>query len=335
MTGESAPQWPELTPEHPLSKLLTLLPAILETTGHCEIYGIKLDAAAPFHTKLILQKFLRANHNHVEKAKEQLSKALTWRKAFQPEKCLGDKFPQDKFAGLGYVTVLEKVPGSVNEKDICTWNIYGAVKDNKKTFGHLDAYVYATSRHMTLSANVFRFMRWRIALMELGISKLDLASATKPIPDFGQGPDPYQGIQVHEYMNVSFIRQDPLVKAASSKGNISKGVSCTVDANHVQPSRSSVLTIPRPCQGSSSSLYRCLCSGCESKSSIQGHIYLLIIDRFTAMKLILAKETVKKFTVMSYPNQLATELGQSVPKVYGGTGEPLETIGETLAMEQA
>jgi phosphatidylinositol transfer protein SFH5 len=51
------------------------------------------------------------------------------------------------------------------------------------------------------------------------------------------------------------------------------------------------------------------------------------------MKLILAKETVKKFTVMSYPNQLATELGQSVPKVYGGAAEPLEAIGETLTME--
>lgn len=139
MAEVSAPQWPELTPEHPLSKFLALLPAILDTAGHTEIYGINLDAAGSFHTKLILQKFLRANSNDVEKAKEQLLKALTWRKEFQPEKCLEDKFPQDKFAGLGYVTVLEKVPGSVNEKDICTWNIYGAVKDNKKTFGDLDA----------------------------------------------------------------------------------------------------------------------------------------------------------------------------------------------------
>jgi hypothetical protein len=53
--------------------------------------------------------------------------------------------------------------------------------------------------------------------MELGIEKLGLASATKPIPDFGQGPDPYQGIQVHDYMSVSFLRQDPHVKAASKK----------------------------------------------------------------------------------------------------------------------
>lgn len=139
MAEVSTPQWPELAAEHPLSQFLTQLPSILETAAHNEIYGIKLDAAGPFHTKLILQKFLRANANDVEKAKEQLSKALTWRKEFQPEKCLEDKFPKDKFDGLGYVTVLEKVPGSENEKDICTWNIYGAVKDNKKTFGDLDA----------------------------------------------------------------------------------------------------------------------------------------------------------------------------------------------------
>ena len=62
-----------------------------------------------------------------------------------------------------------------------------------------------------------RFLRWRVALMELGIEKLGLTSATKPIPDFGQGPDPYQGIQVHDYMSVSFLRQDPYVKAASKK----------------------------------------------------------------------------------------------------------------------
>lgn len=103
--------------------------------------------------------------------------------------------------------------------------------------------------------------------MELGISKLNLASATKPIPDFGQGPDPYQGIQVHEYMNVSFIRQDPLVKAASSKGKIREGTKYVANANYAQPSKSSVLTIPRPCQGSSSSLYRCLCSGCKSRAT--------------------------------------------------------------------
>lgn len=54
---------------------------------------------------------------------------------------------------------------------------------------------------------------------------------------------------------------------------------------------------------------------------------------FTAMKLIMSKETVKKFTVMSYPKQLATELGSSLPTEYGGKAESLQAIGETLSLE--
>lgn len=55
-------------------------------------------------------------------------------------------------------------------------------------------------------------MRWRVGLMERGIQKLNLQDATKPIPDFGQGPDPYQGIQVHDYFGAPFFIQN--------KGNI-------------------------------------------------------------------------------------------------------------------
>jgi phosphatidylinositol transfer protein SFH5 len=51
--------------------------------------------------------------------------------------------------------------------------------------------------------------------MELGVSKLELAKAKTPIPDYGKGPDPYQGIQVHDYQSVSFLRMDPRAKAAS------------------------------------------------------------------------------------------------------------------------
>lgn len=45
--------------------------------------------------------------------------------------------------------------------------------------------------------------------MERSVQKLNLAAATKPIPDYGTGPDPYQGYQVHDYLQVSYIRQDP------------------------------------------------------------------------------------------------------------------------------
>jgi len=44
---------------------------------------------------------------------------------------------------------------------------------------------------------------------------------------------------------------------------------------------------------------------------------------FTAMKLVLSKETVAKFTVVSYGNQLVHELGDEVPIEYGGRGTPL------------
>lgn len=53
--------------------------------------------------------------------------------------------------------------------------------------------------------------------MELTIAKLHLADAKTPIPDYGQGPDPYQALQIHDYLSVSFLRQPAEVKAASSK----------------------------------------------------------------------------------------------------------------------
>lgn len=45
--------------------------------------------------------------------------------------------------------------------------------------------------------------------MERSVQKLDLANATKLIPNYQEGPDPYQGYQIHDYLQVSFIRQDP------------------------------------------------------------------------------------------------------------------------------
>ena len=96
------------------------------------------ESAAPFSTLIILQKFLRANSASVPDAKRQLLAALKWRKVFQPLKLLGEVFDKSRFQGLGYVARLKGVPGSANETDVCAFNIYGAVKDSKKTFGDLD-----------------------------------------------------------------------------------------------------------------------------------------------------------------------------------------------------
>ena len=94
----------------------------------------------PVHTTLlILQKFLRANADDLEKAKVQLTDALKWRKEYQPLKVKDEVFDGDKFGGLGYVTKVKAAKGSPNEEDYVSWNIYGAAaKDVKKTFGDVD-----------------------------------------------------------------------------------------------------------------------------------------------------------------------------------------------------
>ena len=132
--------------------------------------------------------------------------------------------------------------------------------------------------------------------MEKSVQKLNLSSATKPIPNYNEGPDPYQGFQVHDYLQVSFLRQDPHVKAASKK---------TIEllGRHYPETLSRKFFVNVPV--------------------VMGWLY-------SAMKMVIAKETVKKFTVLSYGNQLATELGPNIPKVYGGSVGELSEVGEGM-----
>ena len=136
-TGSSA--WPETAADHPLTKFYSVFEELISESGHNEVYGVKLTTSDEFHTKLILQKFLRANANDLEKAKQQLLETLKWRKEFDPTKAAGETFDATKFAGLGYIIEVDGVPESENKKDVVTFNIYGAVKDNKATFGDLEA----------------------------------------------------------------------------------------------------------------------------------------------------------------------------------------------------
>ncbi|THW83833.1 phosphatidylinositol transfer protein SFH5 [Aureobasidium pullulans] len=203
---KSGSDWDDLPEGHVLLRFSAELGDIIKEAGYSEMYGIELSAPtaegqpAPFHTLLILQKFLRANAGQVNAASSQLLGALKWRKEFKPLEVKKQVFDKTKFQGLGYVTRLKGVPDSVNEEDVATFNIYGAVKDTKKTFGSLD-----------------EFIRWRVALMELTLETLNLPSTTHPIPDYNKGPDPHQALQIHDYLLVSFLRQPPEVKAASQK----------------------------------------------------------------------------------------------------------------------
>jgi phosphatidylinositol transfer protein SFH5 len=140
--------------------------------------------------------------------------------------------------------------------------------------------------------------------MELSLQHLSLADATEPIPPYSAvgtpaGRDPYQMYQVHDYMSVSFLRQDPHVKAASRR---------TIDTfSKYYPetlSRKFFVNVP----------------------VVMGWV-------FTAVKMILPKETIRKFTVLTYGKDLAGELGAAVPEVYGGKGPALEGTAITPKAE--
>ena len=173
--------------------------------------------------------------------------------------------------------------GEKGKGDVATFNVYGAVKDPKLTFGDIEG-----------------FLRWRVALMELSLRELDLPSATTPIPDFGQGPDPYQALQVHDYLQVSFIRQNSYTKAASKKA-----IEVFREYYPETLSRKFFVNVP----------------------VVMGWM-------FSAVSLMLSKETVRKFTVLSYGEYLKGTLGEDVPEVYGGKGRKLEERGTAPKYEE-
>lgn len=260
-------------PATPLSKFFEELPSAIKFADYKEMWGVELADESHVPTCIVLEKFLRANSKDVTKAAAQLTEALKWRKSVNPIKLLEEtEFDSAKFGGLGYVTVFPKSAG--HEKEIVTWNIYGAVKDNKATFGDVE-----------------EFVKWRAALMELSVKELDLPSATEKIPE--NGTDPYRMIQVHDYLDVSFLRADPTIKAASKQ---------TIQ----------IFSMAYP---------ELL------KEKFFVNVPVIMGWFFTAMKVFLSPETVKKFHPLSYGSSLAGELpgfGKELPEAYGGEGKKVE-----------
>jgi phosphatidylinositol transfer protein SFH5 len=132
--------------------------------------------------------------------------------------------------------------------------------------------------------------------MELSVKELDLPSATEKIPEYGT--DPYRMVQVHDYQNVSFLRMDPHTRAASKE---------------------TIQTF--------SMAYPELL-----KEKFFVNVPLLMGWVFTALKIFLSPDTIKKFHPLSYGGNLAGELktfGQELPAVYGGKGKDI-TEGLTV-----
>ncbi len=127
--------------------------------------------------------------------------------------------------------------------------------------------------------------------MELSVKELDLGSATVPI--LADGVDPYRMVQVHDYLNVSFLRMDPTIRAASKE---------------------TIQTL--------SMAYPELL-----KEKFFVNVPLVMSWVFAAMKVFLSADTIKKFHPLSYGSNLAGELkgwGNELPTAYGGKGQDVK-----------
>lgn len=133
--------------------------------------------------------------------------------------------------------------------------------------------------------------------MELAIKDLKLGEATS-VMDYN-GEDPYQMVQVHDYLNVSFLRMNPNVKAATKK---------TIE----------VFAMAYP------ELLR---------EKFFVNVPALMGWMFTAMKVFLSKNTTRKFHPITNGVNLAREfpsLVEKFPAAYGGKSEELQKTARTV-----
>ena len=138
--------------------------------------------------------------------------------------------------------------------------------------------------------------------MELAVKDLKLNEATT-VMDY-DGEDPYQMVQVHDYLNVSFLRMNPKVKAATKKT-----IEVFAMAYPELLSEKFFVNVP----------------------SIMGWM-------FTAMKVFLSKNTTRKFHPITNGVNLAREfpaLVDQFPAAYGGKGSELQKSARTVNLDQS
>ncbi|RYP93241.1 hypothetical protein DL770_000616 [Monosporascus sp. CRB-9-2] len=291
---------PAPKPDEPTTPLQELW-AVAKAHSHPEIWGVVLeDPASHVPSQIVFQKYLNANDGDVVKARDQLTKTLDWRAKTRPLDLIKQSFSKAKFEGLGYVTSYssgqskEAEPGS---KEVFTWNIYGGVKNIDETFGKLE-----------------EFINWRVALMELALQELSISTATKPISvDY----DPYKIYQVHDYKGISFLRQSPQVKAASTE---------TIKVF--------AMAYPELLKE------KFFLNGMSLILSLHG-LPALMGFMYGVMKVFVAAKTAKKFHPISNGGGLAKEfsdskvekLGEKLPPEYGGKGADLKSQGKETALE--
>jgi len=136
--------------------------------------------------------------------------------------------------------------------------------------------------------------------MELAIRDLKLNDATEVMDYYGE--DPFQMIQVHDYLNVSFFRMGPAIQTASRQ----------------------IIEV-------FSMAYPELL-----KEKYFVNVPAIMEWVFTAMKVFLSKATIRKFHPVSNGANLAREFsgfGDEIPKSYGGKGGELAECSRTVNLE--
>lgn len=139
----TSPVWPDMEESHPLCVLHNELAALLREEPAHKIWGITLSPdPSHFSTKLILQKFLRANKGDKGKAKKQLEDTLQWRQTYFVNGKVNGGWDESKFEGLACITkeIVEDAGAEKGREVVVTWNIYGGVEDFAKTFSDVEEY---------------------------------------------------------------------------------------------------------------------------------------------------------------------------------------------------
>ncbi|KAI0389610.1 CRAL-TRIO domain-containing protein [Xylariaceae sp. FL0594] len=279
-------------PDEPTTPLKELW-LVAKAHPHPEIWGVTLaDPATHVPSQIVFQKYLNANDGDVVKARDQLIKTLDWREKLKPLDLVKKAYSRERFGGLGYVTVHPAPTGDGMvdaEREVFTWNIYGNSKSIETTFGDLE-----------------EFIKWRVALMELAVKELSLSSATLPITADSDA-DPYKMFQVHDYKGVSFLRQAPQVKAASTET-----IRVFATAYPELLKEKFFVNVP----------------------ALMGFMYGF-------MKMFVAAKTIRKFHPVSNGANLAKEdfggskvrLADMLPQEYGGKGADLKAQGKEPLVE--
>ncbi|KAK1284789.1 Patellin-6 [Acorus calamus] len=145
-------------PHHPILPPTPSKPSSPPTTlTHSSLWGIPLSpSAADDRTDVLLLKFLRARDFNAQDSLSMLTKSLQWRDSFKADSILSEDIGFKELEG-----VVAYMSGCDREGHPVCYNAYGVFKEKgvyERVFGDDEKFE--------------RFLRWRVQVLERGISLL-------------------------------------------------------------------------------------------------------------------------------------------------------------------